>query len=596
MDKPATSAAAPKRPAASSPGRLRLSRKAKLDDYDPARFERLALQHTPVPVAVLDSSGVVRHANPALSDLHEKPDRRLVGSPLEGIGAEVLARVFGSDQPVMFDCPVSLSGGETLTIRWSLCPITDQAGGSPLIVATGENITERRLEQEKARLTEARLQATLILSRMRTEDQAQIYEYTLGQAVELTRSRVGFVALVDREEGLLEIPAWTRSPEFEPVIGRRPLICSIDSADSWADAARTGRPVMANQPTPKDILKRDYPGDHGPLKRQLSVPVFSDGELVMIAGVADREDNYGESEMRLLTLLMEDLWMVLQRQRAQQRLEASEERYRLLVESMSEGLAAFDVDFRVMYVNESLCRMLDYEAREITKLTLAAFLDEPGLEVFYDQMARRRAQTSVLQEMEWRTKSGRKVPALVAPQPLFDNSGNFIGSFAVLTDISRQKQAEEKLHNANESLAVEQQALTEKNIALKEVMSQIENEKRAVQNQLQSNVDRVILPLLRTLKDKTCDDSRIYVDLVENSLLDITSPFVNRLERRFGSLSPRETEICSMIKAGLGSKDIAAALDTSVHTVHNQRKQIRRKLGLAGSDTNLSSYLNSVSE
>jgi PAS domain S-box-containing protein len=576
--------------------RLNLKRKEESDGLIRPDLNGLAVQHTPVLMVVIDEQGIVRQANPAIAHLRDTTTDKLTGRPMECIPGEVIQRAAQGEEPVVYECRLGRADGSSRTVRWSLRRAGERDDDSPLIVATGLDITERRAEQEQARLTEARLQATLILSRMRTDDQSQIYAYTLDQAIELTQSRAGFIALVDHEERLLEIPAWSHPPEAEPMIGHRPLLCSIESADCWADAARTGRPMITNRPIPRDVLKREYPGDPGSLKRQISVPVFSDGELVMIAGVADRDEDYTEADVRLLTLLMEDLWMVIQRQRAQRKLEASEERYRLLVESMSEGLAVFDIDFKITYVNDSLCHMLGYEADQLTTLTLASFLDESGLEIFYDQMARRRGQGGAPYEMQWRTRSGRKIPALVAPQPLFDPSGNFIGSFAVLTDISRQKHTEAKLHTANESLAAEQQALTEKNIALKEIMSQIESEKKAVQRQLQSNVDRVVLPLIRTLKSKAGEDSQVYVDLVESCLVDITSPFVNRLEQRFGSLSPREMEICNMIKAGLGSKDIAAALDTSVHTVHNQRKQIRRKLGLANSDANLSSYLNSLSD
>lgn len=578
------------------PGLITLKRVSDSIAESQSGLDQLAFRNLPVPLAVIDKRGIISRANRALGSLWGSSPDRLAGLPFQQVSARVISKVLDSNEEISVESRLKTAAGVESIIRWTLCPMTVDDEGDPLILISGLDITQRRREQERARLTEARLQATLILSRMSMDDQSRIYEYTLGQAVELTGSRVGFIALVDRDRNDLEIPAWSRPLEAEPAIGHRRLICSLESADSWADPARTGTPLIANQRVPRDILKREYPGGHGPLKRQMSVPVYSDGELVMIAGVADREDDYTDSEVRLLTLLMEDLWMVIQRQRAQQRLETSEERYRLLVESMSEGLAIFDVDFSVTHVNDSLCRMLGYEAGEIMELTLASFLDESGLEIFYDQMARRRTQISAPYEMQWRTRSGRRLPALVAPQPLFDHSGNFIGSFAILTDISKQKQVEEKLHRVNESLAAEQRALTEKNIALKELMSQIEDEKRAIQRQLQSNIDRVVLPLMRTLKAKSGDDSRVYVDLIENCLQDITSPFVNRLERRFQSLSPRETEVCNMIKAGLNSKDIAAALDTSVHTVHNQRKQIRRKLGLAGGSANLTSYLNSLSD
>jgi DNA-binding CsgD family transcriptional regulator len=59
-------------------------------------------------------------------------------------------------------------------------------------------------------------------------------------------------------------------------------------------------------------------------------------------------------------------------------------------------------------------------------------------------------------------------------------------------------------------------------------------------------------------------------------------------------LSPREVEICHMIKNGYSTKEIATVLAISPQTVSVHRKIIRRKLGLTGSDTNLISFLRTI--
>jgi len=155
------------------------------------------------------------------------------------------------------------------------------------------------------------------------------------------------------------------------------------------------------------------------------------------------------------------------------------------------------------------------------------------------------------------------------------------------------KKAEDALLQANEKLAIERQALKEKNITLKEVLGQIEEEKRQIAFQTQSNVDRVVLPVLNKLDEKMQSDDKTYVSLLRNSLTEITHPFINNLKARFLELTPREIEICNMIKNGLSSKEIASVLNTAVGTVFNQRKTIRKKLGIANDNINLSSFLHS---
>ena len=90
--------------------------------------------------------------------------------------------------------------------------------------------------------------------------------------------------------------------------------------------------------------------------------------------------------------------------------------------------------------------------------------------------------------------------------------------------------------------------------------------------------------------------TKISLNQYQNSLNDITSPFIGELELRHGRLSPREVEICNMIKNGMPSKEIASILNVSVHTIHTQRRNIRKKLRLAGNRKNLTSFLSSNGE
>ena len=66
--------------------------------------------------------------------------------------------------------------------------------------------------------------------------------------------------------------------------------------------------------------------------------------------------------------------------------------------------------------------------------------------------------------------------------------------------------------------------------------------------------------------------------------------FINNSDTDYSGLSPREYEVCNMIKQGLSSKDIASTLNTSVHTVHTQRRNIRKKLRIKVK-SNLYSFL-----
>ncbi len=167
-----------------------------------------------------------------------------------------------------------------------------------------------------------------------------------------------------------------------------------------------------------------------------------------------------------------------------------------------------------------------------------------------------------------------------------------IGEMFVST-ITRAR-AEKELREANEKLIADGKSLENKNIAMREILASFEEEKQATKRQILVNVEEALLPLLTRIREGTQPSHLKLVDLLERYLKDITSPFIDELKSSFSKLTPRELEVCRMIKVGRPSKEIAAILNVSLLTVHKHREQIRRKLGIKNSRTNLSSYLQSL--
>jgi DNA-binding CsgD family transcriptional regulator len=61
-------------------------------------------------------------------------------------------------------------------------------------------------------------------------------------------------------------------------------------------------------------------------------------------------------------------------------------------------------------------------------------------------------------------------------------------------------------------------------------------------------------------------------------------------------LTPQEIQVATLVKDGKASKEIAEILNVAETTVHFHRKNLRKKFGLSNSQTNLRSYLLSISQ
>ncbi|MDO8805306.1 MAG: MEDS domain-containing protein [Elusimicrobiota bacterium] len=156
-----------------------------------------------------------------------------------------------------------------------------------------------------------------------------------------------------------------------------------------------------------------------------------------------------------------------------------------------------------------------------------------------------------------------------------------------------RRKTEEALRKSCQDLEVETKLLADKNIAFREVINEIETEKNRLKDEIAINVNEIILPIVKRIKLKG-GASRKQLDLLGKSLGTLVSSFGRRLTETSLKLTPKEIEICNMIKSGLTTKEISGLINASSLTISKHRNNIRKKLGLASRGVNLTTFLQSL--
>ena len=159
-------------------------------------------------------------------------------------------------------------------------------------------------------------------------------------------------------------------------------------------------------------------------------------------------------------------------------------------------------------------------------------------------------------------------------------------------DITELFEAQEELARSRKELAAQAKRLEEKNAALKELISHIELDKKEFKDRILANIEQVLLPSLEKIRLSSREDT--YIEQHRRALQDLTSSFGRKMADRRLKLTPREIEICNLVKNGLTSKEIAGLLKIALHTVEKHRRMARNKLDLANKGINLRTYLNSL--
>lgn len=266
-----------------------------------------------------------------------------------------------------------------------------------------------------------------------------------------------------------------------------------------------------------------------------------------------------------------------------------------VIDQIHDSVVSADLDGHITSWNKGAERMFGYSAKEALGKPLSFVYPDDQHELLEQELIKPlRKKEEHQAEVRLRRKSGEDFFAHLSLSLHKDGNGSSTGVIGYFMDITQRKLAEDKLRQATQQLEIEREALERKNVAMREIMDQIDSEKNAVKRQIATNVEQAIIPTILRLKESSLSSQTRIFDMLEKDLREIASPFLEALKTSYTKLSPRELEVSRLIKNGMTSKEIAEALNLSVGTVHKYRELIRRKLGLVNNDTNLQTYLHSL--
>ena len=186
----------------------------------------------------------------------------------------------------------------------------------------------------------------------------------------------------------------------------------------------------------------------------------------------------------------------------------------------------------------------------------------------------------------------RKVSATLTDGPFLKEEYALIRAVAErVGGVLMHMKAEADLREANKAISREHEALHEANTALRAVLARLEDEKRETRASILANIQKIIMPIVFDLELEVTGRQRSYVTLLRQSLQEIASPFFTHMSRSYVVLTPVEVAVCTMIRNGLSTKEIAHLRCISPATVRRHRENVRRKLGLRNRKANLATYL-----
>jgi PAS domain S-box-containing protein len=290
----------------------------------------------------IDRSFVITSVNRAYCDMMDESCDDILGrhcyeishradSPCIGTEHECFLReVFESGKPyssvhIHYD-----KRGREIFSKVTWYPVFNRAGGVVEVLETIEDVTEKRMAENKLQWELSVNRAIADLSNVLIDPCSSIDEIAalvLDEARELTASRHGYVGFIDPvTRNLVSLTLTSmmdtcrvrqeeRSVKF-PVggDGRYPGL--------WGHSINTAEGFYTNSPAAHEASVR-MPEGHVPLVNFLSVPAVFDGQVIGQISLANKEGGYEDLDLEAVRLIADLYALLLNRKRVDESLKTS---------------------------------------------------------------------------------------------------------------------------------------------------------------------------------------------------------------------------------------------------------------------------------
>jgi diguanylate cyclase (GGDEF)-like protein len=180
-----------------------------------------------------------------------------------------------------------------------------------------DNIKELASASEEIKLNNMRLESIVQILQYDSRSLHDFLDYALDAAIQITSSRIGYIFYYDEDKRQFTLNSWSKEAMKECSIQDKPTIYDLDKTGIWGEAVRQSKYIIDNDFTAPGPMKKGYPEGHVKISKFLSVPIFNSGKIVAVIGVANKEADYGQTDVVQLSLLMSSVWEVVARKIAE---------------------------------------------------------------------------------------------------------------------------------------------------------------------------------------------------------------------------------------------------------------------------------------
>ena len=226
-----------------------------------------------------------------------------------------LVRKDGSQLYALLDTvAIENSKDNSIHLRTTVTDITERKDAEEKL----KNLTTTLKQNiQKIQLDESRLQALLILNQLKEASTQELIDFVLEEAVKLTKSKNGYLKIIHKDQTIMTIHSWSMNKMKQSVY--------VEKTGLLSEKIQPKEAVVIDDSVNVSPFKSGKYEELGEVTRHIDISVADNERIVATAGVGNKTEEYDDSDIRQLTLLLQGMWKLMQRKLAVEQLKKTME-------------------------------------------------------------------------------------------------------------------------------------------------------------------------------------------------------------------------------------------------------------------------------
>ncbi len=190
------------------------------------------------------------------------------------------------------------------------------------------------------------------------------------------------------------------------------------------------------------------------IRAHMAMALYPKGDIPWLFGIhqCSCERVWTKADSLLFTEIGRRVEAGLSLSKSFQVLAESESNFSRIVNLANEGIWVLDAEGRTTFANAKMTEMLGYTTAEMWGRPVTDFMFEEDIPDYLKKFKSKFKTVSEPYERRYRRKSGEVLWALVSATGILDDKEQFVSGFAMLSDITEKRLAEEALRRLNDEL------------------------------------------------------------------------------------------------------------------------------------------------